>query len=260
MNVIILFFIIIFIVGFVTAGLKIQFDRFFAIILLIFLIKFSVVESVNVFLWIMLLSSIVVLWKNKEKIKNIPSQTQKKFFTIVPLLTLIGVFTGTTIFSNVSNHVLMTTLGILALLYGLRLMLIHFKAHELEYKNPKPIFQKMCGLLGPIVSGFFAGFIGTTLKPLKISFAVKVGRMNLSQVYIGNVITAFYASFFAIILHSLYIKQSVMTISNAFIGICMWIGIHFVYEATNLFFKDKWRKPFQILIGIILIAASFKFL
>lgn len=259
MTYIIIFFVSALIVGFVTAGLKIQFDRFFAIILLVSLMGLPVAGAVNTFLWIMFLSAGYILLKNKEKIKGMPQANKKKFLTIIPLLAFIGVFIGTAVFNKASNSTLMIALGILALLYGLRLIFIHFKPHEFEYKNEKPIYQKICGMFGPVVSGFFAGFIGTTLKPLKIPFAVKIGHMNMGQVYLGNTITAFYSSFFAIILHSIYSKQNAMTFNNAFLGVGLWLMIHIVYMITNLYFKDKWRKTFQILIGIILIVIAFKF-
>ena len=253
-------FLIALIVGFVTAGLKIQFDRFFAIILLVSLMGLSVAGAVNTFLWIMFLSAGYVLWKNREKIKGMPSENKKKFITLAPALAFVGVFVGTILFSLASGQVLSITLGVLALLYGLRLVFIHFKPYELEYKNEKPIYQKICGLFGPVVSGFFAGFIGTTLKPLKIPFAVKIGKMNLGQVYLGNTITAFYSSIFAIILHSFYGSSSTtMTVNNVLLGIPLWFGIHIVFELTQMFFKDKWRKPFQILIGLVLIIVAFKF-
>jgi uncharacterized membrane protein YfcA len=257
---ILIFFSIALIVGFVTAGLKIQFDRFFAIILLISLMKLSVTAAINTFLWIMFLSAAYVLWKNRQKIQGMPAANKKKFLTLVPVLAFVGVFTGSLVFAQVSGQVLLITLGILALLYGLRLVFIHFKPQETEYKNPKPVYQKICGLFGPVVSGFFAGFVGTTLKPLKIPFAVKIGKMNLGQVYLGNTITALYSSFFAIILHSFYVKQTAMTMNDVWLGISLWVTIHIVYEISNLFFKDNWRKPFQIFVGIVLIIMAFKFL
>jgi len=248
------------IVGFVTAGLKIQFDRFFAIILLVSLMGLSVAGAVNTFLWIVFLSSGYMLWKNREKIKGMPPENKKKFTTLVPVLAFIGVYAGSILFSHSSNFVLSVTLGVLAVLYGLRLALIHFKPYEFEYKNEKPIYQKICGLFGPIVSGFFAGFIGTTLKPLKIPFAVKIGKMNMGQVYLGNTITAFYSSIFAIILHNFYTTSSMaMTANNVLLGISLWLAIHIVFELTQKFFKDKWRKSFQIFIGLVLIIVAFKF-
>jgi uncharacterized membrane protein YfcA len=260
MSPVIAFLIIALIVGIVTAGLKIQFDRFFAIVLLLTIMKLPIAGAVNTFLWIMFLSAGYVLWKNREKIREMPLANKKKFLTLVPLLAFIGVFLGSILFAHTSNKNLTITLGILALFYGLRLVFIHFKPHELNYKNEKPIYQKICGLFGPIVSGFFTGFIGTTLKPLKVPFAVKIGRMNMNQVYLGNTVTAFYSSFFAIILHSFYVKGTAMTVENVTLGIGLWLGIHIIFELTQLFFKDNWRKVFQIVIGVVLIVVSFKLL
>jgi uncharacterized membrane protein YfcA len=257
---IIIFTIIALIVGVVTAGLKIQFDRFFAIILLASLMKLSITEAVNVFLWIIFLSAGYVIWKNREKIKKMPSANKKKFITLVPVLSFAGVYVGSALFSLVSNLVLSVTLGVLAVLYGLRLVFIHFKPYELEYKNEKPIYQKICGLFGPIVSGFFAGFIGTTLKPLKIPFAVKIGKMNMGQVYLGNTITALYSSIFAILLHSFYTTSgAAITVNNIKLGISLWLAIHMVFELTQMFFKERWKKPFQIFIGLVLIIVAFRF-
>ena len=254
------FFITAIIVGFVTAGLKIQFDRFFAIILLISFMGLPVFGAINTFLWIMFLSATWVLLRNREKIKGMPAANKKKFLTIVPLLALIGVFLGTLIFAVIPARVLMITIGVLALLYGLRLILVHFKPHEFEYKSEKPVYQKICGLFGPVVGGFFVGLVGTSLKPLKIPFAVRVGKMNLNQVYLGNTITAFFASLFAIILHSFYLGQDAMTGKYVLLGSGLWLAIHISYVITDSFFKDIWRKPFQIAIGIILVIVAFKFL
>ncbi len=254
------FFITAIIVGFVTAGLKIQFDRFFAIILLISFMGLPVFGAINTFLWIMFLSATWVLLRNREKIKSMPMANKKNFLTIVPMLAFIGVFLGTLVFAIIPARVLIITIGVLALLYGLRLIFVHFKPHEFEYKNEKPIYQKICGLFGPVVSGFFVGLVGTSLKPLKIPFAVRTGKMNLNQVYLGNTITAFFASLFAIILHSFYLGQNEMTGEYAFLGSGLWLAIHISYVITDNFFKDSWRKPFQIAIGIILVIVAFKFL
>ncbi len=247
------FFIIIIIVGFVTAGLKIQFDRFFAIILLISLMSFPVFQAINIFLWIIFFGAIYVLWQNREKIKNIPPKNKNKFLTVVPLLALIGASLGSFVFFNISSKFLLITISIIALLYGLRLIFIHFKPEELNHDSAKLTYQKICGLFGPVVSGFFTGLSGTSLKPLKLPFAIKIGHMNMSQVYIGNTITALYSSLFAIIIHSLYVVKNIsMTINDFLLGISLWFGIHIVFKITEKFFKNEWRKIFQIIILLII--------
>ncbi len=254
------FLFTILIVGIVTAGLNIKFDRFFAIILLIFILGLTVFEAVNIFLWVIMLGALIIILENRKKISELPKNMKIKFFILVPTLTLIASFFGSYLFSISASFILLIILGILAFLYGLRLIFIHFKSHEIDLQKSNPLIAKICGFFGPLVSGFFVGFIGTSLKPLKIPFAVKIGKMNLKQVYLGNTITAFFASAFAIIWHLFLTKGMTSDIffQQMMLGVSLWFGIHVVSAVTNLFFKDKWKKIFQIMIGIILVAVSIK--
>jgi len=254
------FFLTILIVGFVTAGLNIRFDRFFTILLLLFIFDFSIVKAINIFLWVIMLGALMIILNNKEKISKLPQKTKIELFVLIPLFTLIASFVGSLVFINSSESVLLITLGILAVLYGLRLIFIHFEKHELEFEKGHPGITKICGLLGPWVSGFFVGFVGTSIKAIKIPFAVKIGKMNAQQVYLGNTISTFFASFFAIIWHLVLSKNMNLNLfyEQMILGLALLAGIHFVFELTNLFFKDKWRKGFQVLIGIILLFASIK--
>ena len=244
------------IVGFVTAGLKIRFDRFFTILLLLFLFKKNIFDSVDVFLWVILFGAIMILFENREKIGALPGKMRVKLFLLVPALALVGTFFGSWLFAGVGASVLIVTLGILAILYGLRLMFIHFRREEMNYAGARPSVVKFSGLAGPITGGFFIGLIGTSLK---VPLAVRVGKMNLPQVYLGNTVTTFFASGFALLWHHTIFTAGSINLPDSFLlGAGLWTGIHYVYEFTNLFFPDKWRKSFQIIIGIVLIAASIK--
>lgn len=254
------FLLTILVVGFVTAGINIRFDRFFTILMLLFVFKYTIFNAINTFLWIIMLGALTILLNNKDKIKSSPKQMKVKLFVMIPLFTLIASLLGTWAYLYSSSSILLITLGILAILYGLRLMFIHFQKHEMEFEKGHPLITKICGMLGPWISGFFVGFVGTSLKPLKIPFAIKIGKMNAKQVYLGNTITAFFSSLFAIMWHYFLTKGATLeTFYNQMIlALALFAGIHFTFEITNLFFKDKWRKPFQILIGIILILVSVK--
>jgi len=254
------FLLVILVVGFVTSGLKIKFDRFFTILMLMFVMHYTITDAVNIFLWVIMLGALMVILNNKDNIALIPKPMKKKLFVIIPIFTFVASFLGSWLFENVSNQVLIIILGILAILYGLRLVFIHFKKHELEYIEGHPLITKLCGLTGPWISGFFIGLIGTSLKPLKIPFAIKVGKMNIKKVYLGNVITTFFASSFSIMWHFILSKESVTSTfyEQMILGMAIWTGIHFIYEINNLYFKSKWQKTFQIIIGIALIIASIK--
>ena len=255
------FLLTILIVGFVTSGLVIKFDRFFTILLLLFIFKLTIFEAINIFLWVIMLGALMIVLNNKDKISSLSKSMKIKLFVMIPIFTLIATFFGTLLFSISSQAVLIIILGTLAILYGLRLVFVHFKSHELDLQNDEhPVFAKICGLFGPILSGFSIGLTGTSLKPLKIPFAIKIGKMNLKKVYLGNTITTFFASLFAIMWHFFYTSGMTINIfyGQMILGAALWTGIHYMSEITDLFFKHKWRKAFQILIGVILILASIK--
>ncbi|OQY39262.1 MAG: hypothetical protein B6229_04250 [Spirochaetaceae bacterium 4572_7] len=122
-----------------------------------------------------------------------PKKDLTKMLIMIPVLTAAASFGGSYLFSISSAKVLTTTLAILAVSYGLRLIFIHFKKHELNHTNPSKGIQVICSIFGPIISGISLGFIGSSLKPLKLSFAVKLGKMNMQwrkvfQVIIGIVL------------------------------------------------------------------------
>ena len=254
------FLLTILIVGYVTAGLDIKFDRFFTILLLLFIFGLSIFDSINIFLWVIMLGALMIILKNKNAISSLPKGMKLKLFVMIPLFTLVATFFGTWFFSISSSAALLVVLGVLAILYGLRLVFIHFKSHELNLQKEHPVIAKICGLFGPILSGFSIGFVGSSLKPLKIPFAIRIGKMNAKKVYLGNTITTFFASGFAILWHFFFTKAMTINIfyEQMLLGAALWTGIHYVFEITNLCFKDKWRKPFQIFIGVILVLASIK--
>lgn len=243
------------IVGIITAGLSIRFDRFFTILLLIFIVGIGIKDAVNIFLVVIFLGALTMLIKNRNNLKKIPAENRIKFLTLVPLLAGLFSFLGTWLFFSVSQKVLIATLGILTILYGLRLILIHFSEEEKNYTQARPTIKKICGLGGPMLSGFFVGFIGTSLKSLKIPFAVKVGKMNLPQVYLGNLMTTFYASSFALIWRIFF---GGLNIIFALYGLAIWAIIHFVYEMVAQIFPERWKKIFQIIIGLALLVAAYK--
>ena len=257
------FVLTIIIVGVVTAGLTIKFDRFFAILLLMFLFKYTIFDAVNIFLWIIMMGALMIILDNREKIAGLPKQMKIKMFVLIPVFTLIASLLGTLVFRASGKVALIVILGILAILYGLRLIFIHFKPEEvnLDPKNQRPVFAMLCSFIGPWISGFSIGLIGTSLKPLKIPLAIKVGRMNAKSTYLGNTVTTFFASSFAIMWHAILTNEGSTGpdfYEQMILGTALWTGIHYFHELTNLFYKEKWKKVSQIVVGIVLAAMSIK--
>ncbi len=256
------FSLTILIVGVVTAGITIKFDRFFAILLLMFLFKYTIFDAINIFLWIIMLGALMILLDNKVKIAELPRKMKLKLFLLNPFITLVVTFLGTLLFKASIASAMIITLGVLAILYGIRLIFIHFKHEELNYisKNQNQAVAKICAYAGPVISSFSIGLLGTSLKPLKMPFAIRVGKMNAKQVYFGNTVTTFFASVFAIMWHVILKREDagVTFYQHMILGAALWTGIHYLHEISLLFIKPAWKKPFQIVIGIILCLASVK--
>ncbi len=254
------FLLTVILVGFVTAGLNIRFDRFFTILLLLFLFGFDVKDAINIFLWVMMAGSIMIILDNKGRIKNMPKKIKTRMFVFVPIITFFTSFAGTVAFAISSQAALIAVIGALAMVYGIRLMIIHFEEHELKFERGHSQITKICGIIGPAVSGLFIGFVGTSLKPLKMPLAIKLGKLNAQQAHLDNVITAFFAAFFAILWHLFYMKGVSLTsfYNQMILGLALFTGIHFVFEPTNMFFRNSWRKTFQTCIGAVLVIASIK--
>ncbi len=159
------FLLTIFIVGFVTAGLTIRFDRFFTTILLLFLFHLGIQDAVNVFLWVILFGALAVILQNKEKLNRLPGPMKKKLFGLVPLFTFIAAYLGSWLFFSVTANTLIIILGVLAILYGLRLIFIHFQQHEMEFEQGHPTITKICGLLGPWIRDFLLGLSNISQAP-----------------------------------------------------------------------------------------------
>lgn len=244
------------IVGVVTAGLSIRFDRFFVMLLLLFLGGMAMTDAVNVFLVVIFLGAVTILLENKDALGKMPIENRNKFLTVVPASAAIFSLLGTVLFLNVSAGVLVATFGVLTVLYGLRMAGVHFTDEEKNHVHGLPAMQKLCGIAGPMISGFFVGFIGTSLKSLKIPFAIKFGKMNLAQVYLGNVITAAYASLFAILWR---LMLGGMNYAPFLVyGTIIWGLVHAFSDLTVPLFPVRWKKGFQIIVGIALLLAAAK--
>lgn len=255
------FIILTLIVGIVTAFIGAKYDRFFILLLVIFLFGKNIEQGVEILLWTILFGSGMIIFENQDKIKSLPKQMKIKLFGIIPILAIIPSFIGAYLFSISSTKLLLLVFAAITLLYGLRMLFIHFKPEEMEYQPSNSKFQKMCGLFGPMLSGFVLGYMGTSLKALKIPFAVKVGKLNIKQVYLGNAVSAFMGSALALLWHNIIFSShdADYRFSHYFLlAAALWTTIHFVSKFTSIFVKQKWQKRAQIITGIGLLIAFAK--
>ncbi len=255
------FLILTLIVGIVTAFINVRYDRFFILLLIIFLFGNNIDEGVEILLWTIFFGSAMILSENKSQIRTLPKETKIKLFIIIPLITIIPSFLGSYLFSVSSNTLLLIVLAVITLIYALRMIFVHFKPEEMNFKGENKKFLRLCSLLGPIISGLSLGFIGTSLKAVKIPFAVKVGKLNMKQVYLMNTFTAFSAAGFSLVWHNTLFAKETMNIYFAryfLMAAALWTVIHFIAKITATFVKPNWQKNAQFFVGIFLLLAFAK--
>lgn len=147
-------------------------------------------------------------------------------------------------------------------MYALRMIFVHFKPEEMNYQpGPDNKKQKLCMIIGPIVSGISLGFIGTSLKAVKIPCAVKNGKLNLQKVYLMNTITAAFGSGFALLWHNtVFVKTGINDYFQKYfiLAAALWTVIHFVAKITSWLVKPHWQKTSQIVVGAALFIALAK--
>lgn len=256
------FIILSFIVGIITAFINVRYDRFFILLLVLFLFKYNIDAGVEILLWTIFFGSFMIITENAGKIKEMPKQMKAKMFTVIPAITFVSSFIGAYLFSISSNTVLLVTLAVITVVYALRMIFIHFKPEEMNYQpasdNKK---QKLCMIVGPIVSGISLGFIGTSLKAVKIPCAVKRAKLNMQKVYLMNTITAAFGSGFALLWHNtVFIKTGINDYFQKYfiLAAALWTVIHFVAKITSWLVKPHWQKTSQIAVGVALFIALAK--
>lgn len=257
------FLILTLVVGIITAFVNVKYDRFFILLLLIFIFGINISKGVDILLWTIFFGSLTILLENSDKIRSLPKKMKIKLFVAIPLITVIPTFLGSYLFRISSSTILIFTLAIITVLYALRMVLIHFKPEEMNHPITENKYQKFCGIFGPIISGLSIGFIGTSLKAIKIPFAIKKGKLNMNQVYIGNTFTATYASAFSLIWHNtIFAKEAaIINFKECFLyGAAIWTVIYFTSKFISFFVKQEWKKAAQIIIGFFLFFAFSKLL
>ena len=252
------------IVGIITAFINVRYDRFFILLLVLFLFKYPISAGIEILLWTIFFGSFMIITENAEKIQMMPTNMKRKMFVVIPVLTSISSFLGAYVFSVSSDKVLVITLAVITLIYSLRMIFIHFKPEEMKQEpSPDNKWQKICMIIGPIVSGVTLGFIGTSLKSVKIPFAVKVGKLNLQKTYLGNTITAAFGSGFALLWHNtVFIKTADVNYFEKYfiLAAALWTVIHFVAKVTSWLVRPHWQKVSQIIVGVFLLVAFVKIL
>lgn len=139
------------IVGFVTASIKSWVDRVFMVILLTSLVGLPITQSITINLMVVALSALMLALRQSAVLKSV-----REDWALLIIPAVLGGILGRLLGLNVSAPVLLVTLGIYAILTGLRLVLIKplpERADKVHSAWQIPVAFFFGGLTGLISAG-----------------------------------------------------------------------------------------------------------
>lgn len=145
------------IVGFVTASIQSWVDRFFLVIILVGLVGLPIQQAIVTNLVVVSLAALTMLLRQSHVVQSVNMHWPK---VVIP--AVVGGVVGRIAALNVRPTVLVATLGVYAVLAGLRLVLIRPLAERENKAHP--------AWIAPIAaaSGVLAGFLSAGGKPFTV--------------------------------------------------------------------------------------------
>lgn len=154
------------IVGFVTASIQSWVDRFFLVILLVSIVGLPIQDAVTINLMVVSLAALMMVLRQTDILTSV-----RQDWAMAVISAIIGAVLGRVIGLNVSANILMSLLGIYALLAGLRLAFIR--------PLPEKETQAHPAWLAPIAFGasLLTGLLSAGAKVFQVPlFNIALGR------------------------------------------------------------------------------------
>ncbi|MEM3408139.1 MAG: TSUP family transporter [Candidatus Micrarchaeia archaeon] len=240
-------FIIGLISGIITAALSIRADRFFIILLLISIAGLSSKSAVQTFFFVAFFSVILYLMVNYN---NILATIKNRNYNLHLIVLIIIIFSliGSYMFSIISDNFLRIILGIVAILYGIRILLIKINQNI----NLKEIYDdNFCKVFGPAISALSVSLIGTSLKPLKIPYVVNLRNIKRESAYTASIFIFFLSLTFSIIFH--YTFTGIDFENTVPLAFLLFVFVTLTFEFANKILTEKIRSQIHFIIGSILL-------
>lgn len=145
------------IVGFVTASIQSWVDRFFLVIILVGLLKLPIQEAVVINLVVVSLAALMMVLRQSQVLTSVQAE-----WPLVVLPAVLGGALGRLLALNIGAKWLLGTLGVYAILAGLRLVLIRPMPERDDKAHPAWIVPIAAA------SGVLAGLLSAGGKPFTV--------------------------------------------------------------------------------------------
>lgn len=146
------------IVGFVTASIKINMDRFFLVILLVFLVGLPFDQAILINLLVVLAAAGILFYRQSAGLRKLPRQ----YLPAIVASSAVGGLAGRSLGLALPQPVLLIVFGVYAVGVGLRLVLVKIDPKAAAVSPPArlvPLFLSF---------GLIAGLLSAGGKPFKV--------------------------------------------------------------------------------------------
>jgi len=235
------------IVGFVTGSIRSWVDRFFLVILLVSLMRIPIQDAIVINLIVVALAALMMLIRQTEIVTAVRSD-----WALVIIPAVLGGMVGRILALNLSASILLTILGVYAILVGVRLVLIKPMPEREEKAHPAWI-APIAGL-----GGLLAGLISAGGKPFTVPLYNAALGHHPRQAYalasVGVVSGAAMALATQVALGESISQQSLL------LAVYLFIVIVLTALIVNRFWTQKLNRIVTLVIAPLLALVGIRFL
>ncbi len=239
------------IVGFVTSSIRSWIDRVFLVIMLIGIVGLPIKQAIEINILVVGLAALFHVLRQKHGFRNhVPAGSNEWYIIVVSaaLGGILGRFAG----DAVSSKLLLGTLGVYAMLTGLRILIIK-PLPEREAKA-HPASLAPVGLAG----GFFTGLLSAGGKPFIVpAYNNAMGHHPQRAYFLASVgvVAGSWAS-----IATQFIALQTPAGATVLLAIYEFTIVTIVALIVNRFWTEKLAKVVNLTIAPILIVVGIKFL
>ena len=235
------------IVGFVTASIKSWVDRFFLVILLVSMMGLPIQQAVSINLVVVSIAALMMVLRQWEVLDSVRNN-----WAVIVIPSVFGGVLGRLFGLQISARALLITLGIYAILVGLRLVLI--KPMPQKETQAHPAWQAPIAFL----AGWLTGLLSAGGKPFKVpAYNWLLGR-HPKRAYALASLGVAAAAWSALL--SQFVVGERLSPNNLILAIYEFIVITVTALGVGRIWSQKLGKAVTLIIAPILALVGVRFL
>jgi len=235
------------IVGFVTGSIRSWVDRFFLVLLLVGMLGLPIDRAIVVNLLVVGMAAMLMTVRQCEVYRAVGTK-----WPLVVLPAITGGFLGRIVGLATAPEILLGTLGVYAVLVGLRLVLVRPVPENQVKAHPAWLVPVA------LIAGGLAGFLSAGAKPFKVPIYNRVLGHHPQQAYALSAMGVTFAVWGALL--GQLALGPMMGGSDLFLALYEFVVITATGLAVNRLWTEKLNRVVAMVVSPLLILVGIKFM